>query len=232
MSVQWSKLNKDDKSWDFIVDLDELLPKVGRKYALPVSDNENAIKDGKAYILWTPPHSELNGWFDKRPSEILQTFVVEGLIATRAHDVEMFDFVVLGLTRLTDVFERMEDETTSPVWTIGVIDESGLITSRMQWQDTNQNRSAYVSQYIYLYGYDGPGETDLELIMSRKGDRLCVHYSAELPVPNYFRVITTKYFLNEAEQQFIESLLEKAEIIVDSSMDELPEGKLFGAEYQ
>lgn len=70
-TMQWSKL-----CWEEVIKLDSLLPKVGKTYPIKLDENEDYAEEGKAYILWLPPHSELNGWWDKRPSKILKSYVL------------------------------------------------------------------------------------------------------------------------------------------------------------
>lgn len=236
LSAQWSKLNWDT-SWEFIIDLEDLLPQVGRKYVLPITMNKRVmpikmkyhnLKNGNAHFLWTPPHSELNGWYDTRPSEILNTFVVEGLVENRELGEESIDFTVLGLTRLTDVFERVDKEKHISQYLMRLNSAS----SQINWEGDINIRSAYINQYIYLYRNDGIAETDIELILSRESDKFCVHYSAVRCEYSDYSARITKCFPDKIEQILIESLLDKAEVVVDNSADKLTVGKIFGAEYQ
>jgi len=94
VTVQWSKFNWD-MSFENVVALESLLPLEGRVYDLPFSENQRPLVDGKAYIIWRPPHSELNGWWDKRPTEILKSYVVEGEVETDAEQNKQFKFTVV-----------------------------------------------------------------------------------------------------------------------------------------
>jgi len=78
-TVVWSKL-KWEESCETTVDINTLLPQVGERYFLPLHFNQQNPKNGKATIVWKPPHSELNGWDDKRPSDMLKSYVVEGVV--------------------------------------------------------------------------------------------------------------------------------------------------------
>ena len=68
-TMEWSKLCWD-QSFEEIMSLDLILPKTGEIYSVRFEENEDFVREGSAFILWQPPHSELNGWDDKRPSEI------------------------------------------------------------------------------------------------------------------------------------------------------------------
>lgn len=74
-TMSWTKLNWD-LSWSEKISLSELLPKVNHSYPIELGkENKDYAKEGKVYFLWQPPHSELNGWYDKRPSEILKSYI-------------------------------------------------------------------------------------------------------------------------------------------------------------
>lgn len=76
VSANWSKTNWD-LSWQPVIDLNELLPKVGESYEITLQDSEaDYTQNGIHYLLWLPPHSELNG-LDDRPIEVLKAHVVE-----------------------------------------------------------------------------------------------------------------------------------------------------------
>lgn len=75
-SANWSRTNWD-LSWESIIKLDELLPRVGERYQISLQDSEaQHTKNGRYYLLWLPPHSELNTLYD-RPTEVLKSYVIE-----------------------------------------------------------------------------------------------------------------------------------------------------------
>lgn len=75
-SANWSRTNWD-LSWEPIIKLDEILPKVGERYQISLQDSEaKNTKNGQYYLLWLPPHSELNTLYD-RPTEVLKSYVIE-----------------------------------------------------------------------------------------------------------------------------------------------------------
>lgn len=75
-SANWSRTNWN-LSWESIIKLDELLPRVGEKYQISLQDSEaQHTKNGRYYLLWFPPHSELNTLYD-RPTEVLKSYVIE-----------------------------------------------------------------------------------------------------------------------------------------------------------
>lgn len=79
-SANWSRTNWN-LSWKPIIKLDELLPRVGEKYQISLQDSEaQHTKSGRYYLLWLPPHSELNTLYD-RPTEVLKSFVIEAELA-------------------------------------------------------------------------------------------------------------------------------------------------------
>jgi hypothetical protein len=82
-TAQWTQLCWE-MSWENIIEIETILPKIGETYSIKIEENEDFAKEGKAFLLWMPPHSELNGWYDKRPSEILKSYVLEGVIKNQS----------------------------------------------------------------------------------------------------------------------------------------------------
>ena len=75
-SANWSQINWD-LSWQTLINLDEILPKVGENYQISLEDSEaKYTQNGRYYLLWFPPHSELNTLSD-RPTEVLKTHIIE-----------------------------------------------------------------------------------------------------------------------------------------------------------
>lgn len=75
-SANWSRTNWD-LSWEPIIKLADILPRVGERYQISLQDSEaQNTKNGKYYLLWLPPHSELNTLYD-RPTEVLKSYVIE-----------------------------------------------------------------------------------------------------------------------------------------------------------
>ena len=227
-TMQWSKLCWD-KSWEDIIEIDSLLPKTSEKYPIKLEDNEYYAEEGKAYILWLPPHSELNGWWDKRPSEILKSYVLEGTLSNPSSNYEkreyFFDFQILERKRLTDFFFEALETKVSPLYEIGQIDGS----SKPQWQEAKSLQKFNLGDYLYLTGVES--ETYLELILSSKNNRLCVHYSAFLPMSSNYETMITKYYLNYEEQKLIENVIGKATYMKDDSIEALESNQIYGAEY-
>ena len=79
-SVEWSRICWDE-SWSDKISISDILPKEGSHYEIKLLKNEDYAKEGQASFLWRPPHSELNGWDDKRPSEILNSYILTGVLS-------------------------------------------------------------------------------------------------------------------------------------------------------
>lgn len=227
-TMQWSKLCWNE-SWEDVIELESLLPKVGKTYPIKLEENEYYAEEGKAYILWLPPHSELNGWWDKRPSEILKSYVLEGTLSNAISDYEkreyFFDFQIEDHTRLINCFSHIPETKISPLSTVG----QGNGSSRIQWQDADDLQKFKLGNYLYLSGIEC--ESHLELILSCIENRWCVHYSATLHYPAKYETAITRYHLNSKEQKLIETLIEKASNIIDDSINTLEDNEICGAEY-
>jgi hypothetical protein len=223
-TMQWTSLCWEN-SWENIVELDNVLPKIGNVYPVKIQNNEDFAKEGKAFILWQPPHSELNGWDDKRPSEILKSYVLDGLIKNTSPNGLEFDFEVNDRIRLINFFSIVSLEDKSPLSYIG--QQNG--TSLVQWSGANYLFKAKVGDYWYLSGHEC--ETSLEMIFSYVGDKICIHYSATLHTPAWYETKVTKYFLNESENIAISKVITKATEIFEENKETLQENQVYGAEY-
>ena len=227
-TMQWSKLCWE-ASWEDTIELEDLLPEVGNTYPIKLDDNEYYTEKGKAYILWLPPHSELNGWWDKRPSEILKSCVLEGTLSNPSSNYEkrkyFFDFQILECKRLIDFFFEASETKVSPLYDVGQIDGS----SKPQWQEAKSLQKCSLGDYLYLTGVES--ETYLELILSYDDNKICVHFSAFLPMSSNYETMITKYYLNYEEQKLIENVIGKATYMKDDSMEALESNQIYGAEY-
>ncbi len=227
-TMQWSKLCWNE-SWEDVIELESLLPEIGKTYSIKLDENEDYAEEGKSYILWLPPHSELNGWYEKRPSEILKSYVLEGMLSNPSSNYEsrecFFDFQIESYTRLINCFSKIPETKISPLSTIGQDDGS----SRFQWQDAGHLQKYNLGVYLYLSGVEC--ETYLELILSCEDNRWCVHYSAVLPMSSNYETIITRYYLNYEEQKLIESIVGKANEMIDKSIEPLKDNQIHGAEY-
>jgi hypothetical protein len=225
-TMQWTKLCWE-VSFESILELDNVLPKIGEVYPIKIREysEDYLVKEGKAFVLWQPPHSELNGWYDKRPSEILKSYVLDGLIKNIGSNRLEFDFEINDRIRLIDFFGTVDLDETSPLSRIGL--ENG--TSFIQWSDARDLLKAKVGDYWYFSGNEC--ETSLELIFSYIGDRICIHYSTTSHNSASYETKVTNYFLNEFEHIVISKLLEKATEVLEESKWTLQENQVYGAEY-
>jgi hypothetical protein len=223
-TMQWTQLCWEI-SFESIIELDNVLPKIGKVYPIKIEENEDFAKEGKAFLLWQPPHSELNGWYDKRPSEILKSYVLDGLIKNTSTNGLEFDFEVKDRIRLIDFFSVVNLDEKSPLSRIG--QQNG--TSLIQWSDADHLLKAKVGDYWYLSGHEC--QTSLEVIFSYVGDRICIHYSTTLHTPAWYETKVTKYFLDEIEHIVISKLVEKATELFEVNKYTLQENQVYGAEY-
>lgn len=227
-TMQWSKLCWD-ASWEEVIELNDLLPKVGQKYPIKLEDNEYYAQEGKAYFLWLPPHSEFNGWYDTRPSEILKSYVLEGTLSNPSSNYEsrewFFDFEVKSRTRLVECFNRLNEMHAS--YKPHFSKYQGNL--EYSWKDVHDLQKFELEGYLYLSGVEY--EVYSELILSYENNRLCMHYSAVLPISSNYETVITKYYLNEKEQKLFEGLIKKATEIIDTSAELLTDNQIHGAEY-
>ena len=222
-SMIWSKLSWD-LSWADKIEISKLLPKINCSYPIVLEREEDYAEEGKALFLWLPPHSELNGWFDKRPSEILKSYVLEGTLTNPSSNNLKFDFYLEKITSLIETFNRVSKTDKSPLPTLGL--PGGV--SCIWWERSRNLSKAKVGNYLYLDGVDN--ETQFESIFSMKNNKLCLHYSACL-TPSYYEIIVTKYYLNNKEQSIFETLFSKAKEIYEPELESISEYEVRGAEY-
>lgn len=237
-TMKWSKLCWD-QSFKDIIELDILLPKIGHQYPITLCRNENFAVEGQAFVLWQPPHSELNGWWDKRPSEILKSYVVEGELTNRCLSGEThglsFEIRVSAIYRLVDCFSKFAKRYSSPNESpLPYLGQSNILSKsgwKNHWEiDSSWEFKKYkIGNYIYLMG--SGSEYMSEAIFSYEGDRLYLHYAADFPSFGSYRTIITKYCLTHNEQNLVKNILLNASKIVDSSYALLRVDQIYGAEY-
>lgn len=237
-TMQWSKLCWD-QSFAEVIELDTLLPKVGQNYPIVLGRNEDFALEGLAFILWLPPHSELNGWWDKRPSEILQSYVIEGELTNRRENWEArelyFDFRVISLQKLVDSFPSciVQDSLSnqSPLPYLGQDAVSSWLGWKSTWQIDNSWRFEKYELDDYIYLMSSGSEYMSEAILSYKEDALYLHYSADLPSIGSYSTIITKYRLTHKEQVLLQQILPKATTLMDTSSEVLTANQIRGADY-
>ncbi len=223
-TMQWTQLCWE-VSFKSIIDLENILPKIGYTYPIKIDENEDFAKEGKTFLLWQPPHSELNGWYDKRPSEILKSYVLDGLIKNKRANGLEFDFEVNDRIRLIDLCSVVNLDKESP---LSYSRSQNGITA-IHLSNAYHILKAKVGDYWYLHCRDS--NTLLDIIFSYIGDRICIHYCATLHAYAWNSTKVTKYSLNEIEQREIITLIEKATEIFEVNEHTLQENQVYGAEY-
>lgn len=223
-TMEWSRLCWE-QSFEERVALSSILPVIGNTYPVKFESNEYSVSEGIARILWKPPHSELNGWDDKRPSEIMSSYVLEGGLTKRHGEGLCFNFLVQGCIKLVSYFNLIGKEDKSPLSYVGQANGS----SRLQWQTCRSALKAKIGDYIYLSSSEC--ETDLEVIFSYSKDEICIHYSAAMHAPAFYDTKITNYWLNREERKVIESVLADANLIKESVDVSCKEMEICGAEY-
>jgi len=198
---------------------------MGKTYPVKLARSEDSAKEGRSFLLWQPPHSELNGWYDKRPSEILRSYVLEGNLRHVGAGGLAFEFEVIARTNLVDFFSRANEQRHPPLSYIGQSDGSSVL----QWQDAYGVIKSKVGDYLYLSGSEC--ETSLDAILSFENDKICLHYSATLHNPAHYDTVIAKYYLSREESIVFNRLLAQAEEIEDNSIESLEENQVYGADY-
>ncbi|MFM2479708.1 hypothetical protein [Celerinatantimonas sp. MCCC 1A17872] len=217
-SMHWANLcwESSNKS---IIELDEILPKIGQSYKIKLSQEEDYVGVGSVLILWKPPHSEQNMWDDLRPSEIRRSYVLNGDICNVSTDKMTFDFHLNEKIPLVEFFSRQEEVLSSPLPYVGPI-------HRLKWQDAHHVCHYHFDNYYYISGVEC--ESFLEVILSIENDKWCIHYSADLPNCSFYRTFITRYYLDEHEQKIFKELLSKSTAIEDTSLNELGKTQVHG----
>jgi hypothetical protein len=222
-SMSWAKLCWDLSSTEK-VKLSKLLLQINHSYQIVLEWEEYCPTEDKAFFLWRPPHSELNGWHDGRPSEILKSYILEGTLTNYSLYSYEFNFYLTKITPIIDTFNKVEEINKSPFILSGLLDGTTCII----WEESRTLLKAQVGSYAYLFGT--VPETHLEAIFSLQSSNLYLHYSAYLP-PGSSETLITKYRLNEKENRIFKALINRAEEIHEPEVKNLLEDEVQGAEY-
>lgn len=237
-TMKWSKLCWD-QSFAKIIELDTMLPKVDQNYPIVLDRHEDFAEEGRAFILWQPPHSELNGWWDKRPSEMLKSYVVEGELTNRRENWEAreltFDFRVISLQKLVVSFpsgiEPDSLSNQSPLPYLGQVAVSSWLGWKSTWQIDSSWRFDKYELDGYIYLISSGSEYMSEVILSQEKGDFYLHYSADLPAIGSYSTMITKYRLTHNEQALLQQILSKAKTLMDTSSQALSDKQIYGADY-
>lgn len=224
-SVLWSKISWE-MSFEKTIIVDDILPEIGVVYPVVFDCDYTPSKTGELHVLWKPPHSELNGWSDKRPSEILSSFVINGELRYRTGSTTEYEFFVSKRTGLIELFEQIGEDKISPFSKHKLPDGR----SALYWENLDYISKTPVDKYIYLSASGNVG-VKLEAILSSESGGIRLHFSSLWH--EYFaeEPVITKYMLNSKEKIVFERILRSADVFVDHSYDDLPKNRVYGAEY-
>jgi len=222
-TIEWSKTCWDE-SWREKVVVEDILPKVGGEYEITLDNSEKYTEEGKVYSLWKPPHSELNGWYDKRPSEILKSYVIEGILRKDNKNEHKFYFTVEKFTLLTSFFQGAEDTCNSPLPIRGL--DNG--TTSILWENAKQIVKTNIGSYIYIAAQEC--ETQLEAIFITVQSKMYLIYSSSDGSQNSEAIIV-RYCLKDNEQRLFDGLFTNAKKLDEGGEGHLKENEVWGAEY-
>ncbi len=187
--MQWSKLCWE-KSFQKRIILNDIVPKVGRTYPVSLTWNEDHVSSGKANFLWTPPHSELNGW-EERPSEIEKSFVLSGELKAINSVENQYEFTILDVKLLLDVVEEQEICDRFKLPSCGLPDGNSYII----WDRARIDGAAKIGNFVYISGTEC--ETALEAIIEINNANYYLVYHAYLPPAQHTTIVTKKYLCGD-----------------------------------
>lgn len=221
-SMQWTKLNWD-LSFQEKIRLAQILPKPFYTYNIELTWHEEYVDYGKVNLLWHPPHSELNGWVD-RPSEILKSYVLTGMLKRSEIKKRSFSFQVYEVIPLVTLLESNLSPNSFGFPLCGLSDGS----SYSLWEEAKNLCKANIGSYIYLYGYIP--EILLEAIFKIESDGMYLLFHAYLP-PAYYETDVLRYKLTSDEHRLFHHLLSIAQDISEEHVTLLSDDEIQGASY-
>lgn len=207
-----------------IISIEDILPKEGLVYPVRSGFDAIPLKAGAARFLWQPPYIELNGWLDRRPSEVLKTFVLEGELSNPTDGNLQFDFLVTNRCRLVEKFDQLEEDLQPPFSKCrhSIQGVAGTYWANAEWIFWSQVGSYTILSALGDYG------VQVAIIFSRHGSKMCVHYSSTEHESFTDESVVTKYYMNSAEQKHFETLIGMGTEKYDDTLGSLPVDKIHG----
>ncbi|WP_162626594.1 hypothetical protein [Acinetobacter sp. CFCC 10889] len=222
-SANWSKTNWD-LSWQPVIDLNELLPKVGESYEITLLGSEaDHTQNGIHYLLWLPPHSELNG-FDERSTEIEKSYVIKAILDKGDCLVNEFSkqyegkFIakILAVNKLQDCLPSIQPSMNNSF--VGYF--NNLMDSSIQYFSWNDN--LYLSLHDEYITY--------ELFFKKRGSAFLLYFVNNWIWENYECYIC-RMILNEKQTKFISNFLISTNKLIPINQNQTEVNQVEGALY-
>jgi hypothetical protein len=217
ISPEWSKL-----TWESVFNeklaLADILPKEGRAYPLVFDKNEENVSSGDANILWLPPHSELNGLDDGRPSEILKAHIIQGSLSLLNSSKCEWLFKVSHAVPLIGLIESQKE--------IGETDKE-LKAGISYLEESQKIFKSVLGKYIFLHCCIG--EASCDLLYSIEGSVYSAHFLS-LVMPLGFDAKVGAYVLGKKEVEALNCAIDSAQEIKESSSAGIGDYEVYGVE--
>ncbi|KZY73189.1 hypothetical protein A3740_19635 [Oleiphilus sp. HI0068] len=198
--------------------LADILPKEGRAYPLVFDKNEENVTSGDANILWLPPHSELNGLDDGRPSEILKAHIIQGNLSLFNSAKCEWLFKVVHTVPLISLIESQKQS--------GETDKE-LKVGTSYLEQSQKIFKSVLGKYILLHCCIG--EASCDLLYSIVGNVYSAHFLS-LVMPLGFDAKAGSYVLNKKEVEVLNCAIDSAQEIKESSLVGIGDHEVYGVE--
>ena len=221
-SANWSRLNWD-RSWEPIIDLIDILPHVGEKYFIHLEDSEaEQTQNGTYFLLWLPPHSELNGLCD-RPQEILNAHVIQAKITTGEWIKEEFYASERAFNTEIVSVKKLMDYVSSINITI-----DGSFHETFKKEDYFETYYFVFDQYLYLKLYDQYLHYEFVFQIEPENYNLIFfqHFTS-----GYFDCAITKIRLSPQQINWLKHLLNSSVLLKPIKNSDILTNQVHGADY-
>ena len=221
-SANWARVNWN-LSWQSIIELSELLPKIGQKYEITLQGSEaEQTCNGIHHVLWYPPHSELNG-LDDRPTEVLKACVIQVELVQGEWIKNEYGFLnerkysakIISINRIFENLSQLHISNDKKLESYFNI--NGSTISYYEWGDyLYLTQSAEYVKDEFLFVKNGIGYSLIFI-----NNMVCYSYQCEV----------CKVELNKRQNKFIQDLLKSCQKLTPISQIFVTDNQVQGALY-
>ncbi len=227
--------NCGDRGWQKRVLIRDLLPMAGADI---IFETGNSLPEGNASFLWSPPHSECNGFID-RPYEFLKARIISGVLSiipnNENKDFHKYKFTVDKVELISDVISCVTYIKTIYIvngvetWRKSFFPEA--ISKIANWHWAHIGWSDFLGGGNLIYVHESQQECLFEaFIVEKCRDFFLVFESRSVGGTQHSELMNVK--LSENESKCLESLM-KSKNSLDCSKRYLYENnEVQGAEWR
>lgn len=212
----------------------ELLPSIGTEVVFEISGT--SLSQEKAHFLWSPPHSDFNGFSD-RPYEFIKTRIISGSLklipSTERSRYLKYKFTVESIALLSDVLLNFEYKKVIYAFNGKEICRNSFFpedSSRISgWAYVGWCNFLGGGNLIYTYTVDYELR-EYSFILEKQGEYILLYEHVDVSGLSHGELMNVK--LSEKEIKSLKEIMESKEPIDCSKKNNVADDEVQGAEWR